>query len=1241
MIQRDFNRKFAFVIPTLGEVAAQNEDIVQLLIFASVKLEQEAARANRNFEVTIISVEHDITGWKYLSSLFSEKVLKHISIEELKEPTTPNLAIASHKPAYNLFEFLKERSFDEVHCLDRYGLAYYPTQAKQLGLYFLNTVFAVHVVGGTFFRKEVEDNLLDDVGTLMDDLLERGSLERADAVYVHDRKAWRWYADKVEMRPEARVYDLAWAKVNSYPTESIPVDDDIPAAIIYYGSLGADGGLPLFCDAVGRALTKIKKPVEVFFVGSPQAIGGMDAVSYIRLRSAKWKVPVTIKREFSISAEVTFLFGLGGVIVGDASRRESLRLRLIANSGLSVLQMDQIPVQPAPNGRVYLANPDRIAQALIEKLTTEAVHCSAQPLELIELWRTGRPNLASLEDIPASLPLQMPGDSQPKVTVCVTHFSRPQKLRLALASLKQQTYQNFEVIIVDDGSPEQEVQNELAKIQREIEPMGWRLLVQENRYLGAARNHGLSHATGEYLMFMDDDNVAKPHEISTLVAVAQRTGAGIVTAFCDVFESEITLTGRTPPPMRFTPFGSDPALGALSNCYGDANALYSRQVLDQLGGFTEDYGITHEDWELFCRASLEGIKLICVPEPLFWYRVDQSGMFRGQRTQLHKSANLRRHIRPFLEKLPYYQAKLVQLAQGLTTELPLTMVGASTRLAGPQTLRTPQERLPYARVAVIMRTKDRPLLLRRAITSVLDQTFKDWLLVIINDGGSPENVELVVAELAEELAGRVLVLHHPVSLGMQTAANAGLSNCDSDFIIIHDDDDTWEPAFLARTVSHLDERGWNPKVGGVITWSRVIVEEICEDGQVTRHSTFIFNDKLYNLSLVDLAVENRFPPISFLFRRAALDVVGPFKEQHGVLGDWEFHLRLLQRFDIEVICEPLANYHHRLKTTTGVYGNSVHTQNDEHRAKRAGLINDMVRGQIGEANGLSTAQLLVMGELHHQLLTEQGREFQRLQDYIWTVEQRIKFIASPSKQSATAPLRHNLARNGDFRLWPGVGKIKKGPGDTYAFADICPGFLLCYDGRQVSYRVESRKWIEDGRRLPFGKTYLHLENDGHTKDGSWFVLECVLSSALLLSGQTISVSGMARFKGGQGGIFVGGRYHLGDGRELTWPDQKIFLSTDFERWTCSIVCPAVQETEVKPGHNARIILKLPHDQPFEFDLTNFQVELGAVPTEFEYWGALSWRERLHNLWDRTSEVWNKDRDNVPEIRATVLARENP
>jgi glycosyltransferase involved in cell wall biosynthesis len=1205
-------REIAFVVPTLGQASTQDEDVVQLLVFAAARLEQELEMgAGQSFAAKVISVEHDTSGWRHLKSLFSDEALSLVSIEELQEPAVPNLAVASHKPAYDLFEFLKHCSLDEVHCLDRYGLAYYPTLAKRLGLYFLDTVFAVHVVGGTVFCKEAQDQLLDGVEALMDDLLERGSLERADVVYVHDNRAWRWYLDKIEAQGDTRVYDLAWAAADQPEVEPSPADRDTTLSIAYYGPLGADGGLPLFCDAVDRALREIDRPVEVLFVGQPRAIGGMDAVSYIRLRSARWHVPVTVHRRLAISEELDLIYRLAGIVYCNTERREGLRARLTAGSGLKTLPVGHRHTSQGKEGHGgQPAVPGQIAQALVEAIGTGRVSRPRLAPGLVDFWRRDRPHLAKLEDIPPSPPLKVLHRDTPKVTVCLTHFRRPLELRRALGSLKAQTYENLEVIVVDDGSPDPDVQRELEKIRRQIEPLGWRLLVQENRYLGAARNSGARHASGDYLMFMDDDNVAKPNEISTLVAVAKRTEADIVTAFCDTFESDEELEEDAPPSMRFTPFGPDPALGILSNCFGDANALYSRKVFEKLGGFTEDYGLTHEDWEFFCRASLAGTKMVCVPEPLFWYHVDEGGMFRGQRTQLHKSANLRRHIRPYLEMWPYSQAKLAQLVQGLTVELPLTTVGAATRAVALDRLRVGQEhKLPYARVAIIMRTKDRPLLLERAIRSVLDQTFKDWLLIIVNDGGSPEGVELVLNSCEEALDGRVLVVHHPLSLGMQNASNAGISACDSDFVAIHDDDDTWDPTFLARSVSYLDEHGWNPRLGGVVTWSQVLVETVGEDGAITEHSRFIFNDRLHAVSLRDLSVENRFPPISALVRRAALDTVGPFDERYGVLGDWDFHLRLLRRFDIDVIPEPLANYHHRTNRIGDAYANTVHAQRSLHQSKRVSLLNNSLREDLEGESGLSPAQLLALGDLQQALLDEQAREFERLHNYLWTIESRIKTVSSQLAHSSSPAGAwyaggRNLARNGDFRAWPGPGEVEQGPGGRYAFLELCPGFLLSYDGRGVSYLIEQRKGEVFSERLPLGKTYLHIENHGRTRGGTWFVLECIIPSVLLLSGQSICVSGLGRMRCRHDWIYIGGRYILGDGRELAWTDRKVTMPTEFGRWSHCLSCPPIEEAEVSVGQQTRIVLKLPHNRPFEFDLTNFQVEFGTMPTEFEYSEAL-------------------------------------
>lgn len=78
------------------------------------------------------------------------------------------------------------------------------------------------------------------------------------------------------------------------------------------------------------------------------------------------------------------------------------------------------------------------------------------------------------------------------------------------------------------------------------------------------------------------------------------------------------------------------------------------------------------------------------------------------------------------------------------------------------------------KIAVITRTKDRPLLLARCIRTVLEQTETDWIHVIVNDGGDPAPVDAAVKRHADRYRNRVRVIHNATSAGMEAASNIGI-----------------------------------------------------------------------------------------------------------------------------------------------------------------------------------------------------------------------------------------------------------------------------------------------------------------------------------------------------------------------------------------------------------------------------------------------------------------------------------
>jgi glycosyltransferase involved in cell wall biosynthesis len=250
------------------------------------------------------------------------------------------------------------------------------------------------------------------------------------------------------------------------------------------------------------------------------------------------------------------------------------------------------------------------------------------------------------------------------------------------------------------------------------------------------------------------------------------------------------------------------------------------------------------------------------------------------------------------------------------------------------------------KTAIITRTKNRPLLLVRAIHSVLDQTSNDWSQVIINDAGDPGEVDKIVAPFKDRYQGRLTVIHRTMSTGMEAASNAGIAASESENIVIHDDDDRWEPAFLVKCTEYLERYQKIESLGGVVTHIRRITERIDGD-KITQIKQDVMNRWLRQVTLVDSVGQFCWVPIGFLYRRSALEAIGYYREDLPVLGDFEFNLRFMRKWDIGVIREPLACYHVRdPRVAAGFDRNSVTSQEELFAIHMTRIKNQLLREDL-------------------------------------------------------------------------------------------------------------------------------------------------------------------------------------------------------------------------------------------------------------------------------------------------------
>lgn len=249
-------------------------------------------------------------------------------------------------------------------------------------------------------------------------------------------------------------------------------------------------------------------------------------------------------------------------------------------------------------------------------------------------------------------------------------------------------------------------------------------------------------------------------------------------------------------------------------------------------------------------------------------------------------------------------------------------------------------------VAVITRTKDRPQLLERAIKSVHNQTIDDFIHIIINDAGDPAAVDTLIEKHKDLIAGRVKVIHNQESHGMEAASNKAIKSVDSRYIAIHDDDDTWHPEFLERTVTCLEDS----RLMGVVVRTDKVIEKINSDGTAEFLKKEQWLPEVKAVNLYRQCITNQMTPITFIYRRSVFNEVGYYDENLPVLGDWDFGIRFLQKYDVEYL-DPgfaLANYHHRKFVAGSTSNSSFGDGTEKHRYWSNRLMNKYLRQELAE-----------------------------------------------------------------------------------------------------------------------------------------------------------------------------------------------------------------------------------------------------------------------------------------------------
>jgi len=202
-----------------------------------------------------------------------------------------------------------------------------------------------------------------------------------------------------------------------------------------------------------------------------------------------------------------------------------------------------------------------------------------------------------------------------KVSVIVLNWNGRRLLADCLDSLAAQTYRDFEVVVVDNGSTD-----DSAAFVREQYPHVRLVALAENEGFAAGNNRGLESAAGEYIVTLNNDTVADPGFLTELVDVAEcEPGVGMVAALLvDFFNPDVIDAAGIAPGFDGLGYclGHGEPLGPRwresTEVFGPSAgaALYRRKMIDEIGFFDEAFFAYGEDFDLAWRGRFAGWRCV-------------------------------------------------------------------------------------------------------------------------------------------------------------------------------------------------------------------------------------------------------------------------------------------------------------------------------------------------------------------------------------------------------------------------------------------------------------------------------------------------------------------------------------------------------------------------------------------------------------------------------------------------------
>lgn len=227
------------------------------------------------------------------------------------------------------------------------------------------------------------------------------------------------------------------------------------------------------------------------------------------------------------------------------------------------------------------------------------------------------------------------------VSIIIPCYNQGAYIQEAIDSVKSQTYLDWEIIIVDDGSNDEGTLKKLNELRHE----GYKIITTLNCGVSSARNKGIAASTGEFILPLDaDDKIAPKYLEEAIKIMLEKARVKLVYCDCEYFGAKNGLS----------PLPSFSMKGMLyENLIFNAGVLRKAAVL-QIGGYDETFLTGWEDWEFWLRYIKSETEVFKLPATYFFYRIkddSRNSSLKDDRLKLCEQQLFKKHVDLFFTVL--------------------------------------------------------------------------------------------------------------------------------------------------------------------------------------------------------------------------------------------------------------------------------------------------------------------------------------------------------------------------------------------------------------------------------------------------------------------------------------------------------------------------------------------------------------------------------------------------------------